>query len=420
MKNDEAMPKQSVMNGLFVDAIPEALSGLNPVEKSMIALNIIFMKINKKPKSRMLQMTDRVVLVPVEPGDIMNSIETLPRAYEDTATCEVEFKRKKEMKNNHLTGFVRPAKVFKALAALKQLGHHGYQAVILKCLFCQKEFDDEDKEIMVHVENCSLRAQDCEEINQAESTDHTKKTDIPAESSDESSVSDSDEEMNTSLPENLAYIKASITGSALTKMKSGLRPKVKEILESFTPENVRNVTYGKKLHREMTKRPDEANFYNFKFFETSNNFYDDENRNKIVKNITFAEEIFEENIFEPIFDETSEDMQNSEVLYDDIFQRVVHMVEPLVFDKENYEEHKKSVLIEGVTCEGQSTFEKEIESAVRSSLQNQFESWCFEAMKRTYQSRLNHYYYTSLKAASDGFLERFKNSDGLLEIALNK
>ena len=50
---------------------------------------------------------------------------------------------------------------------------HGRCAVILKCLFCQKEFDDEDKEIMVHVENC-LRAQYFEEINQAESTDHTR------------------------------------------------------------------------------------------------------------------------------------------------------------------------------------------------------------------------------------------------------
>ena len=31
---------------------------------------------------------------------------------------------------------------------LKDLGHPSYQLVIQKCLFCPKEFDDDDKDIL--------------------------------------------------------------------------------------------------------------------------------------------------------------------------------------------------------------------------------------------------------------------------------
>ena len=93
MKNKNKMPPSSVKNGLYVDEIPEALANLNLVERNMIARNIVFMKITKTPKTRMDKMIDRVVLVPVEPEDVMNSVESLPR--QDSATIKLTLSEKK-------------------------------------------------------------------------------------------------------------------------------------------------------------------------------------------------------------------------------------------------------------------------------------------------------------------------------------
>ena len=64
----------------------------------------------------------------------MNSLESLTRGNQDSATIEVDFKRKKDLKNTFLSGYADPAKLFKSLATLKQLGHPGYQLVVKKCL----------------------------------------------------------------------------------------------------------------------------------------------------------------------------------------------------------------------------------------------------------------------------------------------
>ena len=57
------------------------------------------------------------------------------------------------MKNTHKTGCVRPIKMIKAIAFLKDKGNPYYKDVILRCLFCQRKFEDTDHDIFEHTEN---------------------------------------------------------------------------------------------------------------------------------------------------------------------------------------------------------------------------------------------------------------------------
>ena len=152
MAKKKTMPTQSVKNGLFLDEIPDNLADLNSFEKQMIALKLLFLKIKKLPKSRMEAQVDRTILVPVEPGDVMNNIETLPRTKENNAIY-ADWKRMKDMKNTHKSGYARPLKMYRAIIELKEAGHQGYQNVITQCLICKKKFTDDDN-LVEHTEEC--------------------------------------------------------------------------------------------------------------------------------------------------------------------------------------------------------------------------------------------------------------------------
>ena len=66
----------SVKNGLIVEEIPSDLADLTTLENQLISTYILFMKIKQVPKSKIELMVDRTVLVPVEPSDVMNNVET--------------------------------------------------------------------------------------------------------------------------------------------------------------------------------------------------------------------------------------------------------------------------------------------------------------------------------------------------------
>ena len=158
MNKDKEMPALSVKNDLYVEDIPPELQ-LTPLDNQCIARNVLFMKIKELPKTRMKGMVDRTVLVPIEPSEIMNTMEVLPRALDESAVVGVHFKRMKEMKNIHVKGFLRPTKLYQALVTLKVLGNPHYQTVIKKCLFCPREFKEDDKDMLFHVKQCVLKAQ---------------------------------------------------------------------------------------------------------------------------------------------------------------------------------------------------------------------------------------------------------------------
>ena len=373
MKNKNKMPPSSVKNGLYVDEIPEALANLNLVERNMIARTIVFMKITKTPKTRMDKMIDRVVLVPVEPEDVMNSVESLPRGNQDSATVEVDFKRKKDLKNTHLSGYADPAKLFKSLATLKQLGHPGYQLVVKKCLFCPKEFNDEDKDILDHVENCSKK---------------------------EKVVGENDR----------------ITES---ETKSRLEPKIKEMLSSIENEKPSEVyhTHSENIRKNISNCPDKEKLKDFKFLTSSSNpkvRATKEYQNRISMNIIFVEEILETKIFEPILTNAIAVLQESET-YDEMFKTAFDTVEPHVFNDKNYEAHKQRIRKENHSHAKNFN----LESEVRFSMQEEFEEVLLIMMDDTYKSRLEHDFHEELNRVSDEFQKNFMKN-GNLEIFLKK
>ena len=89
----------------------------------------------------------------------MNSLQKLPRNLDESGVVGVDFKRMKNMKNVHVKGFLRPTKMYQALVTLKVLGNPHYQTIIKKCLYCPREFQDDDKDMLEHVQKCLLKAQ---------------------------------------------------------------------------------------------------------------------------------------------------------------------------------------------------------------------------------------------------------------------
>ena len=71
------MSRLCIHNGLNVKEILNALFDLTGLENQLIAPYLLFMQIQKVPKSGIHMIRDRVVLVSVEPCGIMNTIEKL-------------------------------------------------------------------------------------------------------------------------------------------------------------------------------------------------------------------------------------------------------------------------------------------------------------------------------------------------------
>lgn len=137
-KTNPRRPKISAMNGLLVEHIPESLQ-LEDVENQLIAINLVFMKLKKLPKSRMGCMVDRVINVPLTDEQVTQSVKTLPRTLDDGFVVPIQFKRMKGMKNTVMEAFVRPKGLIKALETLKSLGNPHYQDVNIDFFLPQED-----------------------------------------------------------------------------------------------------------------------------------------------------------------------------------------------------------------------------------------------------------------------------------------
>ena len=123
------IPKLCVKNGLHVDKIDNNLR-LTELENNLIARNIVFQKIHKMPKSRWSGTHDRLVNVPVNPEDVLNTVENLPRTPAEAGLIPiipVNLKRKLEYKTTHLTQMIDTNKIFRYLDYLRKMGHPGYK-----------------------------------------------------------------------------------------------------------------------------------------------------------------------------------------------------------------------------------------------------------------------------------------------------
>ena len=117
-------PAQSHQNNLEIFDIkqhPEL--SLTELESSLISKALVFMKIFKKPKSRMAAIKDRCVCVPIDDQTINETLNQLPRTPSEACIVPIKLKRKKEYKNVHLNEYVDVDKMHRALETLKKCGH---------------------------------------------------------------------------------------------------------------------------------------------------------------------------------------------------------------------------------------------------------------------------------------------------------
>ena len=125
------LPPLSFLNGLQLDSIPACLQ-VNELESSLIARNIIFLKLFQLPVSRWSAVKDKVVNVPITENDLektMSAINVLPRQNDEAGLLPVQLKRKVSYKNIVSEAFVNPKKLINALTYLKQQNHPGYKNI---------------------------------------------------------------------------------------------------------------------------------------------------------------------------------------------------------------------------------------------------------------------------------------------------
>ena len=124
------MPPLSTLNGLVLEDIPDTLQ-LSDLENTLIAKNILFMKIFKMPTSRWSAVKDRVVNVPITDNDISQTLAkltTFPRSLEEGVLVPVQWKRKLEYKQNVDAAFVNTRKLISALKLLRRI-HPAYKDI---------------------------------------------------------------------------------------------------------------------------------------------------------------------------------------------------------------------------------------------------------------------------------------------------
>ena len=137
------MPPISHKNSLdLVDLEPYPELKTTPLENSLISKNLLFQKIVQLPKSRWSATKDKIVNVPINDQDIVDTMEMLPRTPDEAGLVCIELKRKLEYKNTHRAEYISVSKVEKALDTLYDLGHPHYQFVGYMAGFeerCKKE-----------------------------------------------------------------------------------------------------------------------------------------------------------------------------------------------------------------------------------------------------------------------------------------
>ena len=127
-------PPMSVLNGLsmidFTDTEGNKID-LSELEATLIAKNIIFMKIFQLPKSRWSAVKDKTVNVPIPETVVLETIKKFPRMPSQAGIIPIKLKRKKEYKNYVAQQYIRPEILKLAISTLKSLGNPHYQFVDL-------------------------------------------------------------------------------------------------------------------------------------------------------------------------------------------------------------------------------------------------------------------------------------------------
>ena len=99
---------------------------LTELEGSLIAKNLLFEKIHQLPKSRWTALTDKIVNVPINDEDIVDTVKQFPRTPREAQLIGVALKRKKEYKNVHKRQLVNPQIIIRMLEVLQSAGNPYY------------------------------------------------------------------------------------------------------------------------------------------------------------------------------------------------------------------------------------------------------------------------------------------------------
>ena len=94
----KTLPSRCILKECRIADQPESLRSMTEVEATLIAQNLPFRIIHRLPKSRWVQLRDRVINVPVPTRNIKAPIESLPRNPSDSGLISVNWKKKSSSK----------------------------------------------------------------------------------------------------------------------------------------------------------------------------------------------------------------------------------------------------------------------------------------------------------------------------------
>ena len=99
---------------------------LNPLENTLIALNIPFQLIYKTSVSRWNKTKRQLVNIPIPHDKMMSTVSSIPRTPEESPIVNIYFKRKKSMTSSHCEQYVNIERIYSVLEQLRQLGNPFY------------------------------------------------------------------------------------------------------------------------------------------------------------------------------------------------------------------------------------------------------------------------------------------------------
>ena len=120
-------PPKSATNCLAAVSVPDDLLPRTYLEEALLARALVFIKIFSLRNSLMPAMKDQCIVIPLEKGDVYNTVESMPRLPSESGIIDIQWKRRVAMKNVHLQAKVDPDKLFRQLQFLKDCGNPHYQ-----------------------------------------------------------------------------------------------------------------------------------------------------------------------------------------------------------------------------------------------------------------------------------------------------
>ena len=126
------MPPMSTRNGLDIVDLKDSNGNklqMSELEATLIAKNILFMKIFNLPKSRWSAVKDKTVNAPIQDDAVLQTVSSFPRMPSEAGIIPVKLKRKATYKQHHIQQYIRPNVLREALTALKIAGNPHYQFV---------------------------------------------------------------------------------------------------------------------------------------------------------------------------------------------------------------------------------------------------------------------------------------------------